>query len=71
MKSGDTLLIGSDASPQFGIPIQFRLIRVLDRPTYHGWAWVDGYELNRRGDAFARRELFVQPAGVTVLASAL
>ncbi|MDG4780513.1 hypothetical protein O7614_12755 [Micromonospora sp. WMMD961] len=43
-------------------PITFRVIRMLDWPTYDGWAWLDGYEVNRKGDAVARRTIFVQPA---------
>ncbi|MEU7679029.1 hypothetical protein AB0C42_29905 [Micromonospora taraxaci] len=45
-------------------PIFVRVIRVLDWPTYHGWIWIDAYELARSGDAVARRSLFVMPAGL-------
>ncbi|MFI7436243.1 hypothetical protein [Micromonospora haikouensis] len=58
------------ASPQFVQPILFRLIRVhADWITYHGWTWLDGYQLDARGDAVARRSIFVQPAGLRALAS--
>nr|WP_205807852.1 hypothetical protein [Micromonospora sp. HNM0581] len=52
------------ASVQFHRPILFRVIRVLDRPTYDGWLWLEGYELNAAGDAVNRRSIFVQRAGL-------
>jgi hypothetical protein len=64
-KSGDLLHLTRTASVQFSRPLFFRLIRVLeDRITYDGWVWIEGYELDARGEAVARRELFVQPAGL-------
>ncbi|MFF0099801.1 hypothetical protein ACFYO8_10745 [Micromonospora sp. NPDC005257] len=48
----------------------FRLIRVLPYVTYDGWAWLDGYQLNEKGDAVERREIFVQPARLRKLAEA-
>ncbi|MEU7926173.1 hypothetical protein [Micromonospora sp. NPDC049107] len=68
-KGGDLLHLTPAASVQFSRPFYFRLIRVLeDRITYDGWAWIEGYELDTRGDAVARRQLFVQPAGLRKLA---
>ncbi|SCE83010.1 hypothetical protein [Micromonospora chokoriensis] len=67
-ESGDLLHITRAASVQFSRPFHFRLIRVLaDRVTYDGWAWIEGYELDARGEAVARRELFVQPSGLRML----
>lgn len=63
-KGGDLLHITRAASVQFINPIDFRVIRCLDRPTYHGWVWLDGYQLNAARDAIARREIFVQIAGL-------
>ncbi|MFJ8206128.1 hypothetical protein [Micromonospora chalcea] len=40
-----------------------------DRHTYDGWTWIEAYELNTKGDAVAKRELFVQPAGLRWLDS--
>lgn len=58
------------ASPQFVRPIFFRLIRVrAELHTYDGWTWLDGYQLNERAEAAARRELFVLKAGVRLLRS--
>ncbi|TDC40823.1 hypothetical protein E1166_14035 [Micromonospora sp. KC213] len=58
--------IGRRASVQFvgerGFP--FRLVAVDQRPTSHGWVWLTGYELNRRGEAVAKREIFVQLSGL-------
>jgi hypothetical protein len=70
-RSGDVLLVGSPASVQFGTPILFRVIRVLNRVTYEGWIWLDGYELNAAGDAVLRREIFVQVAGLRPIGQAL
>jgi hypothetical protein len=52
------------ASVQFVTPILFRVIRVHDWPTYNGWVWLDGYELNSAGDATSRRSIFVQISGL-------
>jgi hypothetical protein len=52
------------ASVQFAAPLLFRVIRVHDWPTYEGWIWLDGYELNSAGDAVERRSIFVQVSGL-------
>ncbi|WP_229705726.1 hypothetical protein [Micromonospora sonchi] len=67
LRAGDLIHLTRAASVQFRTPIMFRLIRVLDRPTYHGWVWLDGYELDKKGDAVTRREVFVQHAGIQKL----
>lgn len=64
LRAGDLVHVTRAASVQFGKPIMFRLIRVLDRPTFDGWLWLDGYQLNEKGDAVARREIFVQRVGL-------
>ncbi len=63
-RSGDVLHVTRAASVQFLRPIMFRVIRVLDWPTYDGWLWLDGYELNAAGDAVNRRSIFVQRDGL-------
>ncbi|MGN9775023.1 hypothetical protein ACTMS0_04490 [Micromonospora sp. H33] len=63
-RSGDVLHVTRAASVQFLRPITFRVIRVLDWPTYDGWLWLDGYELNASGDAVSRRSIFVQRNGL-------
>ncbi|MEV5694860.1 hypothetical protein [Micromonospora globbae] len=69
-RSGDVLHVTRAASVQFLRPIMFRVIRVLDWPTYDGWLWLDGYELNAAGDAVNRRSIFVQRQGLRQLRSA-
>ncbi|MEH1055156.1 hypothetical protein V6U89_08085 [Micromonospora sp. CPCC 206171] len=69
-RSGDVLHVTRAASVQFIRPITFRVIRVLDWPTYDGWLWLDGYELNAAGDAINRRSIFVQEAGLRRLQAA-
>ncbi|TCB96025.1 hypothetical protein E0H26_17890 [Micromonospora zingiberis] len=40
------------------------VIKVLDRPTYDGWIWIEGYQLNAAGDATERRALYVLKNGL-------
>ncbi|WP_244295993.1 hypothetical protein [Micromonospora orduensis] len=64
VRCGDLLYLTSAASPQFTRPMTVRVIRALsDRHTYHGWLWIDAYQLGPTGDAVARRELYLMPAG--------
>jgi hypothetical protein len=59
-------MIGREASVQFAgeRAIMFRVIRVDDRSTYAGWAWLDGYTLDATDLAVERRSIFVQVAGL-------
>jgi hypothetical protein len=63
---GDVVWLGAAASVQFagGRAIALRLISIDPRPTYRGWVWLIGYELDRQGNAVGRREVFVRVAGV-------
>jgi hypothetical protein len=63
-RSGDVLRVTRAASVQFSSPMLFRVIRVLDWPTYDRWVWLDGYELNSVGEAIERRSIFVQVDGL-------
>jgi hypothetical protein len=63
-RSGDVLRVTRAASVQFSEPLLFRVIRVHDWPTYDGWVWLDGYQLNTAGDAVERRSIFVQVKGL-------
>ena len=63
-RAGDVLHVTREASVQFATPIYFRVIRVHDWPTYTGWLWLDGYQLNAAGDAVERRSIFVQANGL-------
>ncbi|MEU8052377.1 hypothetical protein [Micromonospora haikouensis] len=66
-KAGDLVQVTRAASVQFVEPIRCRVVRVLDWITYDGWVWLDVYQLDGRGDAVARRSIFVRPAGLRVL----
>lgn len=68
-RSGDVLRITRAASVQFREPILFRVIRVHDWPTYDGWVWLDGYQLDGSGDAVERRSIFVLVAGLQQIPS--
>jgi hypothetical protein len=69
---GEVLAVGRSASVQFGGDrrLIFRVISVSDAPTYHGWAWMTGYTLDRTGRATDRREIYVDLRGLRVLGSA-
>lgn len=70
-RSGEVLQIDERASVQFKAnPFLFRVIRIHDWPTYEGWVWVDGYELNDGGDAIERRSIWIRWAKVPVVATA-
>jgi len=60
-RSGDVIHVTKAASVQFVAPMLFRVIRVHDWPTYEGWIWLDGYELNAADEAVRRLELLVPP----------
>jgi hypothetical protein len=66
LRAGDLVYVTRAAGVQFTRPVTFRLIRVLDWPTYDGWVWRDGYQPDATGDAVTRRSIFVQPAGSLV-----
>lgn len=70
-RSGDVLQVTRAASVQFVQPLLFRVIRVHDWPTYDGWVWLDGYELNNTGEAVDRRSIFVQINGLRQIGSAI
>ncbi|BCL15174.1 hypothetical protein GCM10017556_29130 [Micromonospora sagamiensis] len=68
LRAGDVLHLTRAASVQFHRPIMFRLIRVKDDwTTFDGWVWLDGYQLDTKGNAVARRSVFVQWAGLRVV----
>lgn len=66
LRSGDVLTIGRSASVQFAGDrgFTFRLTAVDQQPTAHGWVWLTGYVLDKRGKAVAKREIFVQLSGL-------
>ncbi|WP_306209927.1 hypothetical protein [Actinoplanes sp. RD1] len=66
VRAGDVVLVGRAASVQFAGPagFAFRVVDVDLRPTYEGWVWLDGYQLDRRGRPVLRRRIFVREAGL-------
>lgn len=65
-RPGDLLIVDRATSVQFAgeRALRLRVVSVCDRPTYDGWAWLTGYVLDRRGEATAKREVFVRLAGL-------
>ncbi|MFJ6196542.1 hypothetical protein [Micromonospora sp. NPDC092111] len=63
---GDVLYVNRDASVQFSgdRALIFRVIKVSDQPTYHGWVWLTGYVLDQTGNALDRREIYVRKTGL-------
>jgi hypothetical protein len=65
VRVGEVIRLGRAASVQFAsAPILFRVIRVRDWKTYDGWLWLDGYELDNRGEAVERRSVFIMVDGI-------
>jgi hypothetical protein len=66
VSAGDVVIVGRAASVQFDgrAGFAFRVTSVDDRPTYAGWVWLEGYQLDGRGRAVARRRIFVRRAGL-------
>ncbi|WP_028569058.1 hypothetical protein [Salinispora tropica] len=64
--AGEELVIGAAASVQFArqSSFVFRVISVCPQPTYPGWVWLTGYQLDGQGHAVARREIYVRLAGL-------
>jgi hypothetical protein len=65
-RPGDIFLVGRSASVQFAGDrgLRVRVVRVDRKPTYDGWAWLTVYVLGPDGDAVARRDIYVQVAGL-------
>ncbi|MEU8086564.1 hypothetical protein AB0B57_23500 [Micromonospora sp. NPDC049101] len=70
LRGGDLVRLTVTASVQFFRPITVRVIRELEHITYDGWVWLDGYELDVKGAAVARRELYVRRVGVQLVKAA-
>lgn len=67
LRAGDVVHVAKPASVQFWHrPINFRVIRILEC-LMDAWVYLDGYELDHRGDAAERRTILVQPAGLKLL----
>jgi len=59
-------MVGRSASVQFAgaSGFAFRVVVVDGRPTYDGWVWLEGFQLDRRGRPVQRRKIFVREAGL-------
>ncbi|MFI1197670.1 hypothetical protein ACH4T9_31040 [Micromonospora sp. NPDC020750] len=68
LRPGAVIRVDGCASVQFAgdRALTFRIVSVPDLPTYHGWIWLTGYVLGPSGEAVARREVYVQRAGLHV-----
>ncbi|MDT0527700.1 hypothetical protein RM555_01710 [Micromonospora sp. DSM 115977] len=65
LRAGEILHLTRAASPQFVTPMRVRVIRELvDRFPPYGWLWFEGYQLDAKGRAVAKRELFVLREGL-------
>ncbi|MGN9763961.1 hypothetical protein ACTMS2_02170 [Micromonospora sp. SD12] len=65
LRAGEVLSLTRAASPQFVVPMRVRVIRELsDRFPPYGWLWFEGYQLDAKGRAVAKRELFVLREGL-------
>ncbi|MEW2383399.1 hypothetical protein AB0873_15090 [Micromonospora sp. NPDC047707] len=69
LRAGVVVELNARASVQFAgsRALRLRIVRVDPQPTYHGWVWLTGYVIDQRGTATARREVYVQRAGVVVV----
>lgn len=70
-KPFDVVVLGGAAAVRFEATRGLRLV-VFEwdpHPTYPGWWWVIGYELNAANEAVRRHELLVPPAGPETLVS--
>nr|WP_067507326.1 hypothetical protein [Actinoplanes sp. TFC3] len=66
VRAGDIVIVGRAASVQFAgsAGFAYRIVEVDARPTYDGWVWLDGFQLDRCGRAVLRRRIFVREAGL-------
>ncbi|WP_405430472.1 hypothetical protein [Micromonospora sp. NBC_00617] len=68
LNPGDLLVIGPACSVQFTGDriLRVRLVSIGVVDPYHDWLWLTGYVLDVKGNAIAKRELYVQRAGIVV-----
>ncbi|GIG59699.1 hypothetical protein Lfu02_40710 [Longispora fulva] len=64
LQAGDVVRLTKAASPQFGRPLLVRVVAVIAKSSVGGWGYLEGYVLDDRGDATARRRVFVNFAGL-------
>ncbi|MEV4490680.1 hypothetical protein AB0K04_11260 [Micromonospora coxensis] len=68
---GDLLIVDGAASVQFAgdRALRLRVVSVGADEPYPGWLWLTGYVLDRQDRAVAKREVYVQLAGLRAAAS--
>lgn len=66
LRPGEIVLVGRQASVQFSgsAGFAFRIVGVDSKPTYDGWVWLDGYQLDSGGREIRRRKIFVCRSGL-------
>ncbi|MGB2567117.1 hypothetical protein ACPFP2_01500 [Micromonospora citrea] len=69
---GDLLIVDGAASVQFAgdRALRLRVVSVGADEPYPGWLWLTGYVLDQRDRAVAKREIYVQLAGLRVTSAA-
>ncbi|WP_243710310.1 hypothetical protein [Micromonospora sp. KC213] len=69
---GDLLIVDGAASVQFAgdRALRMRVVSVGADEPYPGWLWLTGYVLDRRDQAVAKREIYVQLSGLRLAATA-
>ncbi|WP_243706144.1 hypothetical protein [Micromonospora sp. KC721] len=67
---GDLLIVDGAASVQFAgnRALRLRVVSVGADEPYPGWLWLTGYVLDRRDQAVAKREIYVQLSGLRLAA---
>ncbi|MFI9639852.1 hypothetical protein ACIG87_07250 [Micromonospora sp. NPDC051925] len=70
-RPGDLLIVDGAASVQFAgeRALRLRVVSVGEAVPYSNWLWLTGYVIDRHGRATARREVYVQLAGLRRAAS--
>ncbi|MGV9210258.1 hypothetical protein ACTFTM_00165 [Micromonospora sp. RB23] len=68
VKPGDVVQVAAACSPQFtgNRALMLRIVSVGETDPYHDWIWITGYVLDARGNATAKREVYVMKAGLVV-----
>lgn len=64
LRSGVVLQVGPEAGPHFVETFAFRVVARVDWPSYDGWAWVEGDQLDAAGKVVERNRIFVLLSGL-------
>lgn len=67
-RCGDIVRVDGQASVQFaGRPMWFRVDAELHGSHFDGWTWLTGCRLSELLAPVQRREIYVQPGGLTLI----